>query len=75
MTPTLEPNKPPAIDVELAAQLEQYKGQFVAVDESRKVVVGSGATAQEAVAAAAKAGFTDPLVFRVLTHTRRVRMR
>lgn len=75
VTRALETNKPPAIDKDLARELANYKGRWVAVDEIKKAVVGFGASAAEAVAAALARGVTDPLVFRVPIHARRVRIR
>jgi hypothetical protein len=73
--PNFEPKKAPAIDAQLAQQLAKHKGRWVAVDDSTNAIVGSGASAAEAVETARQKGITDPLVFRVPLHARRVRMR
>ena len=77
MSPSSEPKaaSAPAIGTELAHELAKYKGQWVAVDQAHKVVVGTGRSAAEAIANALEKGFTDPLVFRVATQARRVRIR
>jgi len=62
----------PAIDEELAKELNNYRGQWVAVDRSH--VVGFGRSAKEALQAAMKAGVTDPVVFRVSAHPERVNL-
>lgn len=67
-----EGKKRPPIDEALAKELEQYKGRWVAVQASK--VVGAGNSAAEALAAAEARGITDPLVFRVSTNLRRLRM-
>ena len=64
--------QPQEIDAELARQLEDYKGRWVAVDKGR--VVASGNSATEAVDAALAAGVTDPLVFRVSAHPDRLNL-
>ncbi len=69
--PQVRPRRP-AIDEKLAGQLREYKGLWVAVAADRSEVVGSGASAKEAVHAALKAGVTDPLVFRVSAHPERL---
>ncbi len=64
--------QPQEIDAELARQLENYLGRWVAVYEGR--VVASGNSAMEAVEAALKEGVTDPLVFRVSAHPDRLNL-
>jgi Family of unknown function (DUF5678) len=64
--------QPQEIDAELARQLENYLGRWVAVYEGR--VVASGSSAMEAVEAALKEGVTDPLVFRVSAHPDRLNL-
>jgi hypothetical protein len=64
--------RPQEIDAELARQLEDYTGQWVAVDEGRVVAAGNSAT--EAVNAALAVGVTDPLVFRVSAHPDRLNL-
>lgn len=68
-----ESMKGPAISKTLAMELEQYKGRWVAVDKEH--VVGSGTSAKEAKDAAKAKNVTDPLIFRVSTGMRRLRMR
>lgn len=64
--------QPQEIDTELARQLENYLGRWVAVFEGR--VVASGNSAKEAVDAALEEGVTDPLVFRVSAHPDRLNL-
>jgi hypothetical protein len=64
--------QPQEIDAELARQLENYLGRWVAVYEGK--VVASGNSASEAVEAALKEGVTDPLVFRVSAHPDRLNL-
>lgn len=64
--------QPQEIDAQLARQLENYLGRWVAVYEGR--VVASGNSAMEAVEAALKEGVTDPLVFRVSAHPDRLNL-
>ncbi len=61
---------PPVIERALAEQLAQHIGESVAVDLQQ--VVGSGATAAEAIESALAAGHTDPLVFHVARNPERV---
>ncbi|MEA2579141.1 MAG: hypothetical protein QOE83_33 [Actinomycetota bacterium] len=62
--------RPQVIDKELADQLMNYKGRWVAVDKGR--VVADGDSATDAVEAAKGVGVTDPLVFRVSAHPERL---
>lgn len=64
--------QPQEIDAELARQLEEYQGRWVAVDKGR--VVASGNSAKEAVEAALEKQVTDPLVFRVSAHPDRLNL-
>jgi len=64
--------QPQEIDAQLARQLEEYQGKWVAVDKGR--VVASGSSASEAVEAALREGVTDPLVFRVSAHPDRLNL-
>ena len=68
----LDSKKRPAIDERLAKELERYKGQWVAIQGGH--VVASGASATEAKKAAEIKGVTDPLVFRVSAHLKRLRV-
>lgn len=60
----------PVIDDVLAKELEKYKGLWVAIDQGK--LVATGDSASDVIAAAEKAGVTDPLVFRVATHPDRL---
>jgi hypothetical protein len=71
--PATKPRRPP-IDEKLAAQLRDYKGQWVAVSPDRNEVVASGKSAKEALDAAVKGGVTDPLIFRVSAHPERLNL-
>ena len=64
--------RPPEIDEDLARQLEDYKGRWVAVDKG--VVVAAGDSAREAIEAALAVNVTDPLVFRVSAHPERLNL-
>ncbi|HVS27525.1 MAG TPA: DUF5678 domain-containing protein [Burkholderiales bacterium] len=63
---------PPAINKELAKELERFKGKWVAVALGH--VVGSGTSADKAKQAALKNGETDPLIFRVSAHPERLNL-
>ncbi len=58
------------IEVALATELEQYKGQWVAVYDDH--VVAAADDAVEVQQQALKNGVTDPLLFRVPTHSDRI---
>jgi len=62
--------KHPIIDPPLAAELEGYKGRWVAVDQGR--VVSAGDSATEVLARALEHSVTDPLIFRVPEHPGRL---
>jgi len=68
--PQVEGVQDPVIDNALAKELENYKGRWVAIDQGKLVATGNSAS--EVIAAAEKAGVTDPLVFRVATHPERL---
>ena len=74
MSRYLSETKRPIIDEALAKELRDFKGQWVAVDVKGNKVAGSGASASEALNAAVKRGITDPIVFRVSTNLRRLRI-
>jgi len=57
----------PVVPEELAKVLEAYKGRWVAVYQGRLVAVADSAS--EAQAEAVKREITDPIVFRVPSHT------
>lgn len=63
---------PRVIDQELAKELVNYKGRWVAVDNRH--VAASGSSATEAVEAARGVGVADPLVFRVSAHPERLNL-
>jgi hypothetical protein len=56
-------SEPPVIDRSLAVELEQYRGQWVAVDRGK--VIAAGGSAPEVLALAADQRVSDPLVFHV----------
>jgi hypothetical protein len=58
--------RPPVIDASLAAALEQYRGQWVAIDQGR--VVAAGETLAEALDRAQAQASHDPLLYRVPAH-------
>lgn len=60
----------PVIDAELAAELEEHKGRWVAVHDGR--LCGVGDSAREVLTAADAVGVSDPLVFRVRAHPERL---
>jgi hypothetical protein len=57
---------PPVISRELGKELEQYNGQWVAIDEQR--IVASADSLPEVLRLAGERGFPDPLPFHVPTH-------
>ena len=67
------PIQEPVIEQALADELEQYKGQWVAIFQERVVAVGDSAlrVKEEAL----RSGVTDPLVFRVPLHPHRLVIR
>jgi hypothetical protein len=71
--PQVKPRRAP-IDEKLAAELQAYKGKWVAVAPDKSQVVASGASAKEALEEATKAGVTDPLIFRVSAHPERLNL-
>ena len=44
---------------------ERYRGQWVALDRDEQTVLGAGVTAREALSAAQKQGFPQPILTRV----------
>jgi Family of unknown function (DUF5678) len=46
----------------------KYAGQWIALKADRKTVVGSGGTAEEALEAARKLGYTVPVITRMPRH-------
>jgi hypothetical protein len=65
-----EPVQPPPLPQELADQLEDHKGQWVAVYQG--ALVAYGASAAEVFKSARDKGITDPTVFRVPAHPERL---
>ena len=61
--------RPPVIDRQLAEELDQYRGLFVAIEDGH--VVASGESVIEVLARARDRSFPDPLVFRVPKHPER----
>lgn len=53
------------IDESLVKELEQYRGEWVAVDEARNQVVASGDSVTDVHEKAVKQGVPDPLIFQV----------
>lgn len=67
-----ERNAEPAIERELAMELDKHRGQWVAVDRSKDRLVATGESASSVIDAAQAKGVTDPLVFRVSAHPERI---
>jgi hypothetical protein len=61
--------RPPVIDRRLAEELDNYRGQWVAIEDGR--LVGSGDTLSEALAHARERSYPDPLTFHVPMHPER----
>lgn len=64
--------KPPIFGKELAKELANYKGLWVAIDGQRVVAVSN--SADEVVEQAHQQGVGDPLLFRVPEHPERIRI-
>jgi hypothetical protein len=62
---------PPVISESLAAELDQYHGRWVAIDEG--TVVAFGDSVPDALARARERNVADPLVFYVPEHPDRPR--
>jgi hypothetical protein len=60
----------PVIEGPLARELDQYKGQWVAVFQDH--VVAAGDSAVEVLESAQANHITDPLIFRVPTNPNRI---
>jgi hypothetical protein len=65
--PTIEE---PALSAKLSAQLDRYRGRWVAVDNNQ--IIAEAESAQEVVRLAKQKGSTDPIVFRVPLHPERL---
>jgi prevent-host-death family protein len=61
--------RPPVIDRQLAEELEQYPGRWVAIDNGH--VIASGDSLSDALARAREQSIADPLTFRVPMRQRR----
>jgi hypothetical protein len=68
--PERQDSQQPVIGPELAHELEEHKGRWVAVDNGQ--LVGVGDSAVEAKRLAEKGGHTDPMIFRVPTYPERL---
>ena len=60
----------PVIEPDLAEELDQFKGRWVAIHQGH--VAADGGSAVEVINRALEKGITDPLVFRVPTNRDRL---
>lgn len=64
--------RPPVIDRQLAKELDQYRGRYVAIDDGH--VIASGESPTDVLAEARERGYPDPLLHRVPSHPERPRL-
>lgn len=68
--PAGDPTAPPVIDEQLAREIAEHRGRWVAIDGG--VLVAVADTAIGAQRAALEKGVTDPVIFRVPAHPERL---